>query len=346
MNIKKRIFNYTPQPIIRPVQALLVLVAVAMLIFVLLYALTHFQVVIPQQNMPHTPLLVTISAVCALILFIDAEQRLKFPFFIQRYLIHPKLAHDLTQLALRSSDAVIVGHRKIRAHWWQRRQQQLQLKLHHSQQAEWFSCALHQVFNTRHFSRLKVHATDELIGQEVFIYYLAQSRHIVQIVSAARDDDFEYIQRYINTPYAQSVYLHRIPTQLMQDINQITKIEAVRRLDEHGFHLNITTLHGNRYDILSKAKRFDLLEQALSPMIDFVAYRQFKHSPQMRQQIISTVHPQRYRRVWPYLVYGIVLLVAFQLHGLAGIVVLCLICYLYRTKHQRHDAPFIVESVK
>lgn len=346
MNIKKRIFDYTPQPIIRPVQAVLVLLAAASLIFGLLYALSNFQVFIPHQNLPNIPLLLGISLICAIVLFIDPEQRLKFPFFIQRQLIDPKLAHDLRYLSLRSSDAVIVGHRRIREHWWQRPQQQLQLKLHDAQQAQWFSCALHQVFNTRHFSRLHVRATDELIGQAVMIHYLAKSRHIVQIASAANDDNFEYIQRYVDAPYAQYIRLHRIPTRLMQDLNQIESIQAFRKDDGSCFHLDITTLHGNRYDILSSAKRFDLLEQVLSPLIDFVAYRQFKHNPKLRQQLISATQPLRYRRLWPYLLYGIVLLVAFQLHWLAGIVALCVICYLYRTVHQQNDPPFIVESVK
>ena len=297
MNIKKQIFAYAPQPIIHPWKALAFILMCSVLVF-MIGSLLAWQGILFQSFETSWRYLLVSSPFLVIALFGDKAQRLKFPVLLQKYLINPKLAMDLKEQALRSSDAIILDYRHIRAHWWQGKQQQLLLKLHEHEDAKWFNIDLNQVFNNTVFlTSLHVKLNQAIIGQHIWVHYLARSRTIVQLYAQDHFDDFHQMKDYFSMPYTGHLVFHQIPTQLMLDIPYLSEIQAIREQDQKGYLLKLKTSYGKTYSISSLARHFDKLELALSGLIDFIAYRNFKQHPEIQQARISKQHPKRIPRL-------------------------------------------------
>jgi hypothetical protein len=127
MNIKQRIHHYTPQPVTRLGATLVALLLGSGVVFA-------FGCVLAWQDILFTGLeqywilLLLISFILVFGLSYDQKQYFRFPFLIQQYLIDSRLAQDIRERALRSSDATIMGQRQIHTTRLGK-QQQLLLKI-------------------------------------------------------------------------------------------------------------------------------------------------------------------------------------------------------------------------
>lgn len=97
MKLKQKIHQMVPQPIVRPWLALAIFLLCALLVFIL-SSFIQSELFIDLQN---TPVLHILFSLCVpLTLFYDRGINLKFPFFIQKYLIDPQLAQDIAEQKL------------------------------------------------------------------------------------------------------------------------------------------------------------------------------------------------------------------------------------------------------
>lgn len=142
--------------------ALLVFLICSAIIFAALCLLSWFGFIVNPLKQ-YWLLFVIISPILLLGLTFNRKQLLKFPFFIQQYLIDPKLARDIKEKVIRSSDAIIMGQRTIRLNKL-RKQQQLLLKLNEHDDPRWFNLDLNHVFRTVSFIDIQVRVSDALIG--------------------------------------------------------------------------------------------------------------------------------------------------------------------------------------
>ncbi|ATO18649.1 hypothetical protein BS636_02710 [Acinetobacter sp. LoGeW2-3] len=340
MNIKQRIHRYTPQPVTRPVAALAALLLCSGGLFALGCVLA-WQGILFHPLEQYWILLLLISFILVLSVSYDWKQYFKFPFLIQQYLIDSKLAQDIRERALRSSDATIMGQRQIhttRLH----KQQQLLLKLNDHETPQWFNVDLNQVFNTEPYLDIHVRPSDALIGQQVLVYYLMRTRWIVQLYAYDGDQNFQHLQHYIATPIRGRIYFDHIPSRLMLDLPRVAHIQASREDDSPSYTLKLSTNYGKYYRVSCKAAHFDKLELALANLIDFLRYRDFKHHPEIRQAVISKHHPFLYRNLLNYMLIAALLLFAattadWQL-ALLSLVVACL---RGMSIQQHKQSPFI-----
>ena len=146
MTIKQRIHRYTTQPVTRLGATLVALLLGSGVVFA-------FGCVLAWQDILFTGLeqywilLLLISFILVFGLSYDRKQYFKFPFLIQQHLIDSKLAQDIRERALRSSDATIMGQRQTHTTPL-RKQQQLLLKINDHEAPQWFNVDLNQLFNT------------------------------------------------------------------------------------------------------------------------------------------------------------------------------------------------------
>ncbi|UIJ76204.1 MULTISPECIES: hypothetical protein [Acinetobacter] len=341
MKIKKRIFTYKPQPILHPCKALAVIFMFVVLLFSIALLLA-WQGILFTSWQSNWQFLFLMSALFVISIFRDKSQRIKFPFWIQQHLIDPKLALDLKEHALRSSDAVIVDYREVREHWWQGKQQQLLLKLNELEEAKWFSVDLHQVFASTLFLNIHVQLNSALIGQQIWVHYLARTRTIVQLYAHDQLDDFHQMKNYFAMPYTGNIYFEQIPTRLTLDLPYLSEIHAVREEDQPGYLLKLKTSYGQSYRISSQARHFDKLELALSSAIDFIPYRNFKHQPTMQSALLTKRHPQRVTSLLLCIIAISVFIIAFLFKAWfwACVAVGCLYL-LYRNIQHYRTSPFI-----
>lgn len=344
MNIKKRIFAYAPQPIIHPWKALALILMCSVLVFIT-GSLLAWQGILFTSFETSWRYLLVISPLLVIAFFRDKAQQLKFPFFLQQHLIDPKLTVDLKELALRSSDAMILDYRHVRDHWWQGKQQQLLLKLNEYEHAKWFKVDLNQVFNSTLFLHIHVEMNQAIIGQQIWIHYLARSRTIVQMYAQDHFYDFHQMKNYFATPYTGHMYFDQIPTRLILDLPYLSEIQVIREDDQKSYLLKLKTSYGMSYKISSQVRHFDKLELALASLIDFVVYRNFKHKPNMHYALLTNKHPQRVTRILLCLVIISFFLIAFIFRdwffGCSGI---GLIYLLYRNIQHYRTSPFIEDT--
>lgn len=293
MKLKQKIQQAVPQPIVRPWLALALFLLCAILAFIV-SSLVQSELFLDLQR---RPVFHIIFSLCVpLFLFQDRGINLKFPFFIQKYLIDPQLKKDMTEQAVQHSQAIILAQRTIRAKWWQVKQPQLLLQLPNHDQGIWFNVDLKQVFNLSPFFTLQVKLSDAMIGQLIDIHFLTRSHVIIQLFEISQNNDFSI---FIGTEVGAQRGLGRlekIPSALMLDLSRITHIEALRTCPE-SHDLQLTTGYGKTYLIHSHAKYFKQLELALSSRIDVIAYRKFKLDLKIDHLFISKKHPNFYRNL-------------------------------------------------
>lgn len=303
---KKRIFAYTPQPIQKFWPTLVVLLLFSSMIFAVLSFMV-WQGWIFDSFANSGPFLAMMSPFICFSLFRDKQHIFKFPFWIQRHLIDPKLTLDLKELALRSSDAIVLDYKEIQTLWWQAKQHALLLELNSHETPQWFHVNFGHIFNQDEFFRINLKPTDKLIGQQVLVYYLARSHQIFQIYQLNPQDDLSTVHAYVDAAQVANIHFDRIPTRLILDLPKVTSIEATRSDDHQGHLLKITTSYGQVYHISSQTPHFDKLELALARLINFMRYRKFKQQLNVQQTTLTTRHPLFHRHV----TYGIVIALFF-----------------------------------
>jgi hypothetical protein len=342
--IKKRIFEYTSQPIQKFWLTLGILLLLSGGIFVLL-SFMAWQGWFFDSLAISWPYLAIISPCICYALFRNTQHIFKFPFWIQRHLIDPKLALDLKDLALRSSDAIILDHKQIKTPWWQAQRHALLLELKPHETPQWFQVNFGQIFNQHEFLNLNLKPTDKLIGQQVLVYYLARSHQIFQIYQLHPPDDLSTVDAYMNTAQIANIHFEKIPTRLILDLPKVTCVEVVRSNDHQGHLLKITTSYAQVYQISSQTPHFDKLELALARLVDFMRYRNFKHNPTLQQTVLTTRHPLFYRTVVYWILIVILFIGAVLLQN--GVILLfgLLWIYLYINSIRSFNAsPWIEES--
>lgn len=312
MKIKQRIFRYAAQPIVRPWLCLFWIALLSLLAFLLL-ALLAAQNIFFAPLAALWPFLALISPVLVLTALYHQGQLLRFPFFIQQCLIEPKLRQDLAECALRSSDGVILDYREQKKYFGLLQQTALLIQPHADQPAQWFTADLKHLFSPEAFLHISVRPSPALIEQKVLIYYLARSHAIVQLHAAEDLSNFEEFKHHLPTPFTGKLELARIPSRLMLDLMFMRQIDAERKQGKRFYTLKLAASYGKSYQIQSNAKHFDQLELALSGLIDFVAYRKFKHNAQLMHAVISKSQPFFYRSlVLVLLLIGLIGFAAFK----------------------------------
>lgn len=340
MHIKQRIHRYTPQPVTRPGVTLTALLLCSGVVFAFGCVLA-WQDILFSGLKQYWLLLLLISFILVFGLSYDRKQYFKFPFLIQQYLIDSKLAQDIHERALRSSDATIMGQRQIHTTRL-RKQQQLLLKINNHEAPQWFNVDLNQVFNTEPYLDIQVQPSDALIGQKVLVYYLMRTRWIVQIYAHDGNHNFQHLQYYIATPIRGRIYFDYIPSRLMLDLPRIVHIQASREEGSSSYTLKLSTHYGKHYRVSCKAAHFDKLELGLANLIDFLHYREFKHHPTIQQAVISRNHPFVYRSLLNYtLVAALLLLAATTATWQLALLSLAVACLLGINIQQRKQSPFI-----
>lgn len=293
MKLKQKIHQMVPQPIVRPWLALAIFLLCALLVFIL-SSFIQSELFIDLQN---TPVLHILFSLCVpLTLFYDRGINLKFPFFIQKYLIDPQLAQDIAEQAVEHSQAIILAQRTIRPKCWQVKQSQLLLQLPNHDQSIWFTVDLKQVFNLSPCFTFPVKLSDAMVGQQIDIHFLMRTHVIIQLFEVSQNDDFSAMVGILDGPLREQWKLEKIPTALILDLSWITRIEALR-ISPESHELQLATGYGKIYLIHSHAKYFKKLELALSTRIDVVAYRKFKHDLKIDHLLISKKHPNFYRNL-------------------------------------------------
>ncbi|MEB5929810.1 hypothetical protein [Acinetobacter schindleri] len=340
MNIKQRIHHYTPQPVTRLGATLVALLLGSGVVFA-------FGCVLAWQDILFTGLeqywilLLLISFILVFGLSYDQKQYFRFPFLIQQYLIDSRLAQDIRERALRSSDATIMGQRQIHTTRLGK-QQQLLLKINDHEAPQWFNVDLNQLFNTESYLDIHVQPSYALIGQQVLVYYLRRTRWIVQLYAHDGDQNFQHLQYYIATPLRGRIYFDHIPSRLMLDLPRIVHIQASREDDSPTYTLKLSTNYGKYYRVSCKAMHFDKLELALANLIDFLRYREFKHHPDIQQAVISRSHPFLYRNLLNYtLIAALLLMAAITTTWQLALLSLALAYFLGMKIQQQKQSPFI-----
>lgn len=344
MNIKKRIFDYTPQPIEKMLLTFTLLIMLSALLFIF-FSLLAWQGWVFESFQSSKIYLLIISPILVLSIFFNKSDIFKFPFFIQQHLIDAKLAQDLKELALRSSDAVIIDYKSIETHWWQAKQHALRLKISPHHDAHWFKVNLDHVFNHEYFLNINVELNEQLLGQQVKIYYLARSRQIVQIYQIHPADDLSEVKACINISNNGKIIFQKIPTRLVLDLVKVTQVEALRSEDISGHILKLSTHYGKQYQVSSRNKHFDQLELALAALIEFVDYRKFKQQHAIQHMLISKKHPFLYRNILIIIVIIILIICAIVFKNWGMAIISIVLIYLYDKRIKISKAsPFIEED--
>lgn len=344
MNIKKRIYDYTLQPIRRPWLCLGLILVASILVFAVLTLLSWRDLLFSPWN-ENWQFLIFMSPALVLGLILDKTNHIKFPFLIQQYLIAPKLRQDLKELALRSSDGVILNYRHRKNCFGLRQETEFQIRIHSEQVPIWFKADLKQLFNTEKFIDFQIQPSEQLIGQSVMLYYLARSRRIVQIYALSDLNDFEEMKFSLPSPYTGKVKIDRIPTRLLLDLIYIRRIQAIREKNVEPYHLYLYTSYGHHYKVQSNAKHFKHLELALANLIEFLPYRKFKHDPSILNMNISKPNPFFYKNL--VLILFMLAVISYTIFSQKlWLILLCIlaISLVWHDLRRFRHSPFIEEG--
>lgn len=344
MNIKKRISNYTLQPIRRPWRCLGFILLANILVFAVLTLLSWRGLLFFPWN-ENWQFLLFMSPALVLGLILDKTNRIKFPFFIQQYLIDPKLRQDLKELSLRSSDGVIINYRHRKRYFGLKQETEFQIQTHLEQDSIWFQADLKQLFNTEKFIDFQIQPSEQLIGQKVILYYLARSRQIVQIYALSDLNDFAEMKFSMPNPYTGKVNIDRIPSRLLLDLIYIRQIQAIREQNRETYSLYLQTSYGHFYKVYSNAKNFKHLELALANLIEFVPYRKFKHDHSILNMNISKPNPFFYRNL--VLILFMLSVISYTIFSQnIWLILLCIlaISLVWHDLRRFRQSPFIEEN--
>lgn len=339
---KKRIFAYTAQPIEKLGLTFVILLLFTSLIFVLL-SLTIWQEW-DILRIDHIGIRIVISVCLCLALFRDKQHFFKFPFWIQRHLINTKLALDLNELALRSSDAIVRDYQEIKTPWWQAKKYVLLLELNPHEKPQWFEVNFAHIFNQHEFLKLDLKPTAQLIGQQVLLYYLARSHQIIQLYQLHPKHDLSTAHAYVNAVHIANIHFEQIPTRLMLDLPKVVRIEAMRRNDCPVHVLKLTTSYGQVYHISAQTAHFDKLELALARLIDFIRYRNFKQNSNIQHCVLTTTHPLCYRHIVFVIIIALLLFVAVFFKDLSMLLFGVLCIYVYSNTVRNFNASPWLEN--
>lgn len=280
MNTPLLYHKVTPD-IKKPLLASMIFIIGFVLFSLAVVLLYHYGIIVPKKQS-----IIAISSFMILfaiyILFTyDSYTGFKFPYFIQKYLIDPKLRSDLEShypKTIQHAYILEIQASSASTH-------ALLLQSPELAEPEWFYVNLNLMFPKLYFFHL-IQIEQSCIGQAIDIEYLPESKVILKLYASELETDFSTID---GSPFFCAVpkSLNRIPSEFLLDFLNIQDIYAERVQDgDLSFNLLCKTKH-KTYCIASSSKGFAQLELAFSTKINMKKYEQFKCDLQQQRTFIS-----------------------------------------------------------
>ena len=242
----------------------------------------HYGIIVPKKEG-----IIAISSFALLFVMYafftyDSYSGFKFPYIIQKYLIDPKLRHDLEDnIATTLEHAYILDLQPSSKSTYALLLQSVDLA-----EPEWFQVNLNLMFPKLYFFEM-IKMQESCIGQEINIEYLPQSKVILKLCASNLEDDFSNMD---NAPFFCPVpkQLDRIPSQFLLDFQKIETIYAERDgVNPQHYHL-LCKIADKVYSIPSSSKGFNQLEMALGSKIKWSIYHDFQQDPKTMYAKLSS----------------------------------------------------------
>lgn len=261
----------------------------ALCIFISGFILFSFAIIWQYHNGIIVPKKESILAISSFsILFIiytlltyDADTGFKFPYFIQKYLIDPKLRADLER-----SQPQYMRHAYILdIQASSKSTYALLLQSPELVEPEWFQVNLNLMFPKLYFFQ-PIEMQNSCLGQDIDIEYLAESKIILNLCASEIETDFSMLK---NTPFFCAIpkTLARIPSQFLLDFHTIQNITVEHHPAQTDSYQMICKTPKKTYLIPSNIKGFEQLEIALSNKINWTTYNAFKQQQALNKDNIS-----------------------------------------------------------
>ena len=241
----------------------------------------HYGIIVPKKE----GVIAVSSFIILLIIYslstYDSYSGFKFPYFIQKYLIDPKLRHDLEDNVTTTLEhAYILDIQPSSKSTYA-----LLLQSVDSTEPEWFQVNLNLMFPKMYYFQL-IKMQESCIGQEINIEYLPESKVILKLCASQIEDDFSNLD---SAPFFCPVpkVLTHIPSQFLLDFQKIDKIYVERNLPNIQHYNLLCTVEDKVYSIPSSTKGFRQLELALANKIKLDKYSNFKNNFNLNYQKIS-----------------------------------------------------------
>ena len=199
----------------------------------------------------------------------DSHTGFKFPYFMQKYLIDPKLRLDLEfNQPTHISHAHILDIQPSSKSTYA-----LLLQSKDLTEPEWFQVNLNLMFPKLYFFHF-IQLEQSCIGQNINIEYLPQSKVILKMTADKIEDDFSSLDC---PPFlcVISKSLKKIPSQFLLSFNHIQQIHVERESSNTLAYNLICITPEETYTIASSTTGFRQLELALSSKINWTKYKTF-----------------------------------------------------------------------
>lgn len=258
----------------------------ALCIFILGFVLFSFAILWQYHAgfiVPKKESLVAISSFGILFLIYvlftyDTDTGFKFPYFIQKYLIDPKLRADLEH-----SQPKFMKHAYILdIQATSKSTYALLLQSPELVEPEWFHVNLNLMYPKLYFFQ-PIQLQDSCVGQDINIEYLSESKIILNLCASEIETDFSMLE---STPFfcAAPKTLQRIPSQFLLDFHTFENIQLAKHPSQTDIFYLVFKTATNTYHIPSNIKGIEQLELAISKKINWSIYQQFKQQHALTQQ--------------------------------------------------------------
>lgn len=210
----------------------------------------------------------------------DAYAGFKFPYFIQKYLIDPKLRHDLEDNHPKMMNNAYI----LEIQPSSKSTYALLLQSADLIEPEWFHVNLNLMFPKLYFFNA-ITLKDSCLGQEVNIEYLPESKVILSIIASEIEANFNMLDEPFFCAIAQE--LQQIPSQFLLDFPNIQSVAVERPHHQPHIHQLVCRTAKRTHYIPSTTHGFQQLELALTSKINVEKYQIFKANSALAYQDIS-----------------------------------------------------------
>lgn len=337
------LLSITPKPVRHPAYTAVILLILLLSTFILL---TLIQPWLSLSTQPHWLFTLFCSVIC-IQGFYRFDTGLYLPWRIQQYLVNKNLAQDINDRSVQTVHATIIAYRE-RKIMGLPHQVQLCLQAEQQQTADWFQ------FNIP--LQKQILLSEQLIGQQVHVCYLARSKTILEIFDL---NPFIAIDSLPESHQGKNILTYRnIPSRFIQDImrpslsvhSNIRSIHVTRVLGESVHTLQITMRYGQVYQFESTQTHFPSLIQFLSQFfIDSFAYHRFKQDPRMLECDIFNHTHFSIRKIGIYSIASILAIVItiglFHDFMWSSLILLVLILAIYTLISKDDESPFLTDHL-
>lgn len=275
------LYNKVTPNIKKPLLAMCIFFIGFALYSALMMSSYHYGIIVPKKEG-----IIALSSFILLFLIYtfftyDSDAGFKFPYFIQKYLIDPKLRNDLED-----------NHPQMMMHAYileiqpsSKSTYALLLQSADLAEPEWFHVNLNLMFPKLYFFQ-SIIMKDSCLGQEINIEYLPKSKVILNIIASEIEDDFSHLN-HDDFFCAVPKEIQQIPSQFLLDFQHIQSIAVERPHHQPHLHQLVCRSAQHTHYIPSTSKGFAQLEAALVKKIDLDKYNAFKNNPACAYQDIS-----------------------------------------------------------